>query len=664
MRACSVVFTVLLFGFFIGRGDARADSAALNLVEGKSNSGANVVNNYVAGKLTGTNGFEDIVTIKYDERGELEWSKEYHPGEGRQNVPDAATTSQTLDSPTALADTTPPESAGAYSSLNAAVNALATGGSITIDSPTILNADLVIPPKMRVSFAKSGSINLMGKTLTINGPFQAGLYQVFSGGGKVVFGHGVVKEVYPQWWYDGGGDYTGALQAAADTGIKVYLAEGTYPFTALKIHNQYANISGAGVGKAILQFMPSSDSTAVLVQAATAIPIVRGSITDLSIRTYDTTHTKIAINMVDTSEWNLERIEINCTSVTNSIWTGGYAGSVGIQFNGRELTSAHKLYISADRPVVIGPCPNMFLGVDIGLDHFSGIDWYLTAKGYPNIEILPNTPISNFNLGGSQAWDCGTYGLKWYNDISFPVSFAIHISNARWEQRELDSTGNPGWMFDIAYPSSNIRNVLLENITSAQNANGIRLRNVMWATIKNYLYPDNTLSSLDVDQTVYPLILENCFGEWGSKSSIVGLTESLLIPHTSTGSSLPLNAVYDKPHPSMDNFALESAYGIQGKPIGITSDSAVAITPNASLFGLVSITTAASASVLYFAKGTSGTLIEIAHSDPAWFSTAKDHPGTINTYLDADNKWYIQNKTTLNPLNVSWQSLGLRGSFQ
>lgn len=39
-----------------------------------------------------------------------------------------------------------------------------------------------------------------GKTLTIGGPFEAGLYQVFSGAGSVVFGTTSNKRVYPQWW--------------------------------------------------------------------------------------------------------------------------------------------------------------------------------------------------------------------------------------------------------------------------------------------------------------------------------------------------------------------------------------------------------------------------------------------------------------------------------
>jgi len=69
------------------------------------------------------------------------------------------------------------------------------------------------------------------KTLTINGPFQANLNQVFSctGTGQVVFGAGAVKEAYPEWWAvntsPGTTDMTAAIQAATNS-----LTQGTVKF--------------------------------------------------------------------------------------------------------------------------------------------------------------------------------------------------------------------------------------------------------------------------------------------------------------------------------------------------------------------------------------------------------------------------------------------------
>jgi len=47
---------------------------------------------------------------------------------------------------------------------------------------------------------KSADYVEAGYTLTINGSFSAGLYQVFSGDGAVLFTSGAVCEVYPEWW--------------------------------------------------------------------------------------------------------------------------------------------------------------------------------------------------------------------------------------------------------------------------------------------------------------------------------------------------------------------------------------------------------------------------------------------------------------------------------
>lgn len=77
-----------------------------------------------------------------------------------------------------------------------------------------------------------------GQTLTINGPFEVGLYQVFSGAGTVAFGNGVAKELLPQWWGakgDGVTDDTAAIQkagTAAGLTKPLYLPGGTYSVTS------------------------------------------------------------------------------------------------------------------------------------------------------------------------------------------------------------------------------------------------------------------------------------------------------------------------------------------------------------------------------------------------------------------------------------------------
>ena len=108
-----------------------------------------------------------------------------------------------------------------YGSLYGAVQDLGTVNNVTltISSATIMgNNTVTIPPNISLQVISPGYVTVgTGQTLTINAPFQAGLYQVFYGDGPVVFGSGAVSEVYPEWWGavgDGVVDCSNSIQAA------------------------------------------------------------------------------------------------------------------------------------------------------------------------------------------------------------------------------------------------------------------------------------------------------------------------------------------------------------------------------------------------------------------------------------------------------------------
>ena len=90
-------------------------------------------------------------------------------------------------------------------------------------SPTnALLVDCTIPSTAVLKVPKGAPITIATtKTLTINGSLDAGPYQIFSctGTGKVVFGAGSVKEIYPEWWASntipGTTDMTLAIKAAS-----------------------------------------------------------------------------------------------------------------------------------------------------------------------------------------------------------------------------------------------------------------------------------------------------------------------------------------------------------------------------------------------------------------------------------------------------------------
>lgn len=146
-----------------------------------------------------------------------------------------------------------------YAALNAAESACATGGTIKLDGATYrvgtslvmgsdINLDLSIP-------AAKFSIDT-GKTITINGRFDAGLSQKFDCAditAIVVFGNSSILEVYPEWWgavgdsdwpVDTGTNDYAALQAAITAHRKVRLTKKYRYTTALSIVNSGQEIYG------------------------------------------------------------------------------------------------------------------------------------------------------------------------------------------------------------------------------------------------------------------------------------------------------------------------------------------------------------------------------------------------------------------------------------
>jgi hypothetical protein len=106
--------------------------------------------------------------------------------------------------------------------------------TLIIHNQQNVTADKTVPSNITLKFQQGGSLSISsGKTVTINGHTEAGLYQIFYGSGTVVFGSGSVKEVYPQWWGakgDDATDDTAAIQAA----VNACLADSTRPLV-LKI---------------------------------------------------------------------------------------------------------------------------------------------------------------------------------------------------------------------------------------------------------------------------------------------------------------------------------------------------------------------------------------------------------------------------------------------
>jgi len=119
-------------------------------------------------------------------------------------------------------------SCSAFSSFSGCASAAATAGkNLIVDKPMTVSNDLTVTGRA-LQVVQGGSLVVAsGKTLTINGPFEAGLYQIFTGAGSVTG----LKKAYPQWWGavgDGAHNDQPAIQAAVKASRTVHIPAGTY----------------------------------------------------------------------------------------------------------------------------------------------------------------------------------------------------------------------------------------------------------------------------------------------------------------------------------------------------------------------------------------------------------------------------------------------------
>jgi hypothetical protein len=153
-------------------------------------------------------------------------------------------------------------------------------------------ANLTVPANIHLKLEKGAVFSIAtGKTLTINGGLEAGLYQIFSctGTGKVVFGDGSIDAALPEWWGaapDGTTNCTAALRAAAVAHNHVHLGIGTYLVNkAIYIDHDDFTLTGSGYGTLLKLADGSTDTDHVPNKNVWAIVVVNTStVTDGSVR--------------------------------------------------------------------------------------------------------------------------------------------------------------------------------------------------------------------------------------------------------------------------------------------------------------------------------------------------------------------------------------------
>lgn len=148
-----------------------------------------------------------------------------------------------------------------------------------------IGTSITIPSNVTLFLTKGAKLSPdSGKTITINGPIEAGIWQIFTGSG-IIAGSPKVDALYPQWWGavgDGTTDDTTEIQAAIDTAIQttnyLHFPTGTYRITGTlyiwgtiritgskgKVYNKPTVINYEGTGTAIHVQRKSSASGPLL----------------------------------------------------------------------------------------------------------------------------------------------------------------------------------------------------------------------------------------------------------------------------------------------------------------------------------------------------------------------------------------------------------------
>jgi len=304
----------------------------------------------------------------------------------------------------------------------------ATQQLVLVNKAITMTANVTIPSTMQLFFAEGGLVNLAGFTLTINGAFDAGAYQVFAGTGSVVFGNG--REVYPEWWgVTGTNDYI-PVQSAIDsittsTGVVRLLAK-TYTLGATGVVvPQYVRVAGAGVHSTTINY------------SGTGNAFTLGSTSQLN---YGCGLSNLRINLTDIAGKGVRLISTAGAVVENLYIEGVYTAT---RTNQGVTVVSSTSYSSFFNHILNVQCNHMQVGftVDSGttlatVTHFTNCQslgdvgvW--AANGSKGYNFGTNSGHGTVITGGNIEW-C-QYGI-YFNTDADPIT----VTGTRLESNTID----------------------------------------------------------------------------------------------------------------------------------------------------------------------------------------------------------------------------------
>lgn len=534
--------------------------------------------------------------------------------------------------------------AARFTNLSSALHSPSTAGqTIVVSTPMSINS-ATVPADRVLHIIKGGSIAVArGATLTINGPVSIGPYPVFPGEGKIRFAGLSVSEVLPEWWgarADSATDSTAALQAAIDalplSGGVLRLSRGVYLTSSqIAVTGNGVQVMGQGSALSVIRFQPSRDATCLLFENAGMI--FRGGVRGVGFYSTDATFSKIAIDLVNTSGFIVDDISISGSKVVNgtTFWSGG--GSIGVRCQGKELASISRIQVAADRPVVIGKNPYPSVG-NIDNDHHHYSDCYLTANGYPCVEILTGVNVTNMTWDGSQAWVMGTYGLYWNDTTSTQVSYAVTIKNVRTEQ----GTDANRHSIYIAH-NSGLYSFSLVNANLDHFRKGIFLRSCISPLLQSVSCATPN-DALNIDGSVLQLHIQSCY--WQQRASVTLKDQRVVVAAPTLSGSEPLAAdmIFSSTVPARSSSRSMSIDASISSPTMALADRGVTMLGDSASLptGLLVLIDSENLVATFIVNGRQQVIEKIADTGGGYFSTKMDTKGKTNVYWRGDH-YEIQN---------------------
>ena len=457
------------------------------------------------------------------------------------------------------------------------------------------------------------------------------LVKVVSGSlGAVVFN---VKDSTYGAVGDGVADDTAAFIAAiaaAGPQDTVYVPAGSYKITSeLLFSSDRFRFIGAGVNQSILVFAPTAAGSLIRVSNGASINF-QSKISGFTFTSQDTTYTKVALDIWDVSEMQIEDISI---AGANGYWRG--ASSVGLRTHGREITTIKNVTIYADKPIQISDNPNH----TIDIDHFHFEDCYLAGYAsaqQPLITIDSGVNLSDVTFDGAQAWVGGAGGLYWNDTTSTIASYGLTIKNVRTEQTANSSS----WAIYLGRNQS-LYGLRIENLYVDPNTKGIYMRNIFSGTLDNATFTGSGVA-LDYNGTNWGLDGRGCWFLGGSTVTISGQN----LVHA--GPKYPVNA----PLPSSFRFhnaalATQTQFtsAALSQPILTVANNATAVLGTATMTGLLLITDSAGNSAIFSIGGAAATTVEMSDPGNKYSVTQGTGTSTNISWVSGTGRYTLQNNS-------------------